>query len=341
MRQPPRGSAPTAPLARLGRPNRSAAGPHIPRSRSTAGHLDSSPLSGFFGPLEECLGASRRRFEVGLGEVFGPALRAARGGALGCDARQGRMDHAGQPLRRRAGCVRPGRGRRRRRRGVHLDALRRGELPGPGPGALSRRRPERRTDPLAGRGGRVRAQVAVDADGDAVFTWRRSDGTDYRVQARMRSAAGALSAVQTLSASGQSAVTPQVAIDPDGDAVFTWWRSDGANLRVQARARSAAGALSGVQTLSGRMRGPPGRGRRRRRRGLHLVALRRDEHPGPGTGALRRRHAERGADALRPGRTRSTPRSGSKPTATRSSPGSAATGRTTGSRPGRAQPPGR
>jgi hypothetical protein len=94
-------------------------------------------------------------------------------------------------------------------------------------------------------------QVAVDATGDAVFAWQRFDGTNDRVQARARSAAGALSAVQTLSSGGQNAANPQVAVDATGDAVLTWRRFDGAHYRVQARSRSAAGALSGVQTLSG------------------------------------------------------------------------------------------
>ncbi len=93
-------------------------------------------------------------------------------------------------------------------------------------------------------------QVAVDADGDAVFTWLRFDGTSDRIQARARSSAGALSAVQNLSAGGASGVQPHVAVDPDGDALFTWTRSDGAHFRIQARARSAAGALSAVQNLS-------------------------------------------------------------------------------------------
>jgi uncharacterized protein GlcG (DUF336 family) len=97
-------------------------------------------------------------------------------------------------------------------------------------------------------------QVAVDDDGDAVFTWRRFDGSGafccFRAQARARSAAGTLSAVQTLSTSGRDAFDPHVAVDPDGDAVFTWERYDGANWRIQARARSAAGILSGVQILS-------------------------------------------------------------------------------------------
>jgi hypothetical protein len=93
-------------------------------------------------------------------------------------------------------------------------------------------------------------QVAVDADGDAVFTWTRYDGANLRVQARTRSAAGTLSPVLTLSKSGQNAENPQVAVDAGGDAVFVWRRYDGANYRVQTRARSAAGTLSPVQTLS-------------------------------------------------------------------------------------------
>jgi 6-phosphogluconolactonase (cycloisomerase 2 family) len=100
-------------------------------------------------------------------------------------------------------------------------------------------------------------QVAVDQDGDAVFVWRRLDGTTdcggvacYRIQARARSAAGVLSAVQNVSAAGQHAGDPQVAVDQSGNAVFVWKRFDGANDRIQARARSAAGALGATQTLS-------------------------------------------------------------------------------------------
>src|SRR5712691_6980601 len=62
------------------------------------------------------------------------------------------------------------------------------------------------------------------------------------------SAGAAFTAPQTLS--GLNADSPQVAVDPDGDAVFTWVRFDGTDYRIQARARSAAGTLSPVQTLS-------------------------------------------------------------------------------------------
>jgi hypothetical protein len=53
-----------------------------------------------------------------------------------------------------------------------------------------------------------------------------------------------------LSASGQDASSPQVAVDGEGNAVFTWLRFDGTNFRVQAQARSAAGTLSAVQNIS-------------------------------------------------------------------------------------------
>jgi hypothetical protein len=55
-----------------------------------------------------------------------------------------------------------------------------------------------------------------------------------RVQARTRSAAGVLGAVQTLSASGQDAYYPQVAVNQSGNAATVWNRYDGANERIQA-----------------------------------------------------------------------------------------------------------
>ncbi|MDQ3991909.1 MAG: hypothetical protein M3245_06355, partial [Actinomycetota bacterium] len=77
-------------------------------------------------------------------------------------------------------------------------------------------------------------QVAVDEDGGTVIVWKRSDGTNFRIQARRRSVAGPFDAVQTLSSSGQHASSPQVAVDESGDAVAVWQRSDGTNQRVES-----------------------------------------------------------------------------------------------------------
>ena len=93
-------------------------------------------------------------------------------------------------------------------------------------------------------------QVAVDGNSNAVFAWQRFDGSNQRIQARVRSAAGILSATQTLSAAGQTAGSARVAVDPNGNAFFAWERSDGTVDRIQTRARSAAVTLSSTQTLS-------------------------------------------------------------------------------------------
>jgi hypothetical protein len=92
-------------------------------------------------------------------------------------------------------------------------------------------------------------QVATNADGDGVFVWTRFDGTYDRIQARQRSAGGALGPVQNVSPAGGDAAQPKVAVDRHGDAVLLWQHSDGSHWRVQARALSATGALGPVQNL--------------------------------------------------------------------------------------------
>jgi hypothetical protein len=94
------------------------------------------------------------------------------------------------------------------------------------------------------------SQVAVDPNGNALVVWRRYDGADYRIQARRRSASGTWSGVRTLSAAGQSALEPRVAVDPNGNALVVWDRYDGANTQIQVRRRSASGTWSAVQTIS-------------------------------------------------------------------------------------------
>ena len=99
-------------------------------------------------------------------------------------------------------------------------------------------------------------ELAVDPSGNAVFAWTTTIWSSYptgentRIQARARSATGALSAVRILSASGQDASSPRVGVDAIGNAVFAWTRFGGANFRVQTRTRSAAGVLGAVQNVS-------------------------------------------------------------------------------------------
>jgi hypothetical protein len=93
-------------------------------------------------------------------------------------------------------------------------------------------------------------QVAVDPAGDAVFSWLHFDGTNYRVETRARSASGTLSGAKAISKAGTDAFLPQVDVDATGDAVFAWERFSNGQYQVQARGRSAGGALSPVKALS-------------------------------------------------------------------------------------------
>jgi hypothetical protein len=93
------------------------------------------------------------------------------------------------------------------------------------------------------------ARVAFDGDGTALIAWIAYDGTYPRILARTRSAAGVLGPVRYLSAAGESARNPQVAVNPNGFAVVVWERFAGAKWQVQARTR-VAGAFRPIVTLS-------------------------------------------------------------------------------------------
>jgi hypothetical protein len=109
--------------------------------------------------------------------------------------------------------------------------------------------------------------VAVDRSGNAVFAWlyEASQGgcgeyNEYpcpQVQTRVRSSAGTLSPIQGLSLLYADAGGADVAVDPNGNAVYDWvitgWNSSGSCFcsgRIQARARSAGGTLSGAPMLT-------------------------------------------------------------------------------------------
>jgi hypothetical protein len=93
-------------------------------------------------------------------------------------------------------------------------------------------------------------QVAVDQSGNEHHIWTRFDGTNTRIQYRLRDQAGNFSSVQTVSASGQDASQPDIDLDPDGNAVAVWTRSDGGNTRVEAAGRPAGGSFGSVQVVS-------------------------------------------------------------------------------------------
>jgi hypothetical protein len=92
--------------------------------------------------------------------------------------------------------------------------------------------------------------VAADANGNIVAVWTRHDGTAWRVQAASQPAGGQFAPPQDLSAPGEDATDPRIAVAPNGDVVVAWLRPDGQDVRVQAAVRPAGGAFGAPQTLS-------------------------------------------------------------------------------------------
>jgi hypothetical protein len=93
-------------------------------------------------------------------------------------------------------------------------------------------------------------QVALDGVGDTTVVWDRVDGTNTIVQALTRPRSGSSSTTVNLSAAGQNASVPQVAVDQAGDAVVVWQRSNGTNEIVQAATQQAGGSFSAPLDLS-------------------------------------------------------------------------------------------
>ena len=97
------------------------------------------------------------------------------------------------------------------------------------------------------------AQVAIDQAGNAIVVWARSRGKRSVVQAVLRPAGGSFSKPVNLSrVSKRGDVSPEVAINPSGDAVVGWVRhvTKSGIWRVQAAMRPAGGDFSKPVNLS-------------------------------------------------------------------------------------------
>jgi hypothetical protein len=86
--------------------------------------------------------------------------------------------------------------------------------------------------------------VAVDAQGDAAAVWEIREGGASSVQSAVwMAASGAWQAPVDLSPVGTNAGSPQVAVDPDGDAIAVWgsWLTGGSDGFIQGTVRPAGG----------------------------------------------------------------------------------------------------
>jgi hypothetical protein len=93
-------------------------------------------------------------------------------------------------------------------------------------------------------------QVVVDGSGNVHSVWTRSDGTHFRIQYATRTPGGSWSTPINLSDPGESASQPQVDVDPSGNVLAVWSRSDGSALRIQSTFKPAAGSFSAPINIS-------------------------------------------------------------------------------------------
>ena len=99
-------------------------------------------------------------------------------------------------------------------------------------------------------------QVAVDASGNAHFTWTHDDGARIVAQTRRRAADGTLGAVHDLAGEPEDssfvAADVRVAVAPSGVSHFAWSRLvDASYTVIEYRRRIGDGALGSVQVLAG------------------------------------------------------------------------------------------
>jgi ribosomal protein L28 len=79
------------------------------------------------------------------------------------------------------------------------------------------------------------AQVALDPNGNAVAVWTQSDGTRDNIWANRFTPTAGWGAAELVEADNAGdAWEPQVAVDPNGNAVAVWYQSDGTRFNVWA-----------------------------------------------------------------------------------------------------------
>ena len=93
-------------------------------------------------------------------------------------------------------------------------------------------------------------RIAIDSSGRPTVIWARSDGSHNRIQSVRIGSNGTPEAVKTLSAAGQNAYSPEIAIDSADRATIVWARFDGSNRRIQSVRIGADGTPEAVKTLS-------------------------------------------------------------------------------------------
>jgi hypothetical protein len=101
-------------------------------------------------------------------------------------------------------------------------------------------------------------QVAANGSGNAVAVWQQGNGSNTIIRFSQSTDGGANWSEPTdLSELGQSAITPEVAVNGSGNAVALWRRSNGENDIIQASFSSAIDGGGGGEELANTGAGGP------------------------------------------------------------------------------------
>ena len=85
-------------------------------------------------------------------------------------------------------------------------------------------------------------QIAVSSAGEALALWKRYDGANTVIEAASETAGGSWQPPFNLSAPGQNATEPQIAVNPAGETVALWSRSNGTDTIIQSATKLVGGA---------------------------------------------------------------------------------------------------
>jgi len=98
-------------------------------------------------------------------------------------------------------------------------------------------------------------QVAIDSSGDAIAVWHQSDGAQFSIWANRYTPTGGWETAELIETDNAgSASNPQVAVDPNGNAVAVWSQSDATNRNIWSNRYTPTGgwgAAELIETLAG------------------------------------------------------------------------------------------
>lgn len=92
--------------------------------------------------------------------------------------------------------------------------------------------------------------VALDPNGNAVSVWQQLDGTRFNIWANRFSPSGGWGAAELIETDDAGrAVAPQVALDPNGNAVAVWRQSDGTRVNIWANRFTSSAGWSAAEQI--------------------------------------------------------------------------------------------